>query len=273
MRLRHPDGSLLHLAYCSNVHPADDLDGVAAQLERYAARVRARLDVPVLGVGPVGRRAGARHRCRRASARATRPPGSRSRHAERLSVPARSTLRWSSATCTGRIGRRTSGVQYTFGLAELLAVLLPAGIEEGSISTLPLGWREGLGRRRAGSRADCSRRPRLASSRRSTRARASASGSLWSRSPGARSRRSRRRATRWRGWRRSGSVSASMPAISRCSSRPRPMRSRGFATRACRSSRRRSRARFGFPTRRLRRGASCWHGSTSRGSCIRSASA
>ena len=51
MRLRHPDGSLLHLAYCSNVHPADDLDGVAAQLERYAARVRARLDVPVLGVG------------------------------------------------------------------------------------------------------------------------------------------------------------------------------------------------------------------------------
>ena len=51
VRLRHPDGSLLHLAYCSNVHPADDLDGVAAQLERYAARVRERLDVPVLGVG------------------------------------------------------------------------------------------------------------------------------------------------------------------------------------------------------------------------------
>ena len=51
MRLRHPDGSLLHLAYCSNVHPADDLEGVAAQLERYAARVRGALDVPVLGVG------------------------------------------------------------------------------------------------------------------------------------------------------------------------------------------------------------------------------
>src|SRR3712207_2016025 len=51
MRLRHRDGSLLHLAYCSNVHPADDLDGVALQLERYAARVREALDVPVLGVG------------------------------------------------------------------------------------------------------------------------------------------------------------------------------------------------------------------------------
>ena len=45
MRLRHADGSLLHLAYCSNVHPADDLDGVAAQLERYTARVREKLDV------------------------------------------------------------------------------------------------------------------------------------------------------------------------------------------------------------------------------------
>ena len=47
MRLRHPDGSLLHLAYCSNVHPADDLEGVAGQLERYAARGHPRgLEVP-----------------------------------------------------------------------------------------------------------------------------------------------------------------------------------------------------------------------------------
>ena len=38
---------------------------------------------------------------------------------------------------------------YTLGLAELLAVLLPAGIEEGSISTLPLGWREGWDESRA----------------------------------------------------------------------------------------------------------------------------
>ena len=77
VRLRHPDGSLLHLAYCSNVHPADDLDGVAAQLERYTARVRERLDVPVLGIGlwvaaPAladdGRRGPARRRSSRGSA-------------------------------------------------------------------------------------------------------------------------------------------------------------------------------------------------------------
>ena len=51
MRLRHPDGSLLHLAYCSNVHPADDLDGIAAQLERFPARVREALGVDRPGVG------------------------------------------------------------------------------------------------------------------------------------------------------------------------------------------------------------------------------
>ena len=72
MRLRHPDGSVLHLAYCSNVHPADDLDGVAAQLERYAGRVRERLDVPVLGVGlwvAAPALPGARARCARGSTR------------------------------------------------------------------------------------------------------------------------------------------------------------------------------------------------------------
>ena len=32
MRFRHPDGTTVHLAYCTNVHPAEDLDGVLAQL-------------------------------------------------------------------------------------------------------------------------------------------------------------------------------------------------------------------------------------------------
>ena len=74
MRLRHPDGSVLHLAYCSNVHPADDLDGVAAQLERYAARVRERLGVAGARRRPLG--GGARARRRRA--RGGRPAARRS---------------------------------------------------------------------------------------------------------------------------------------------------------------------------------------------------
>jgi sugar phosphate isomerase/epimerase len=143
MRLRHPDGSLLHLAYCSNVHPADDLDGVAAQLERYTARVRDRLGVERLGVGLwVAAPAVADHDA------AGRLKGQLDRlglevvtlngfpytafHAPVVKLGVYSPD-WTDAA------RR----DYTLGLARLLARLLPDDIEEGSISTLPLGWREG----------------------------------------------------------------------------------------------------------------------------------
>jgi sugar phosphate isomerase/epimerase len=142
VRLRHPDGSLLHLAYCSNVHPADDLDGIAQQLERYAARVRSRLDVPVLGVGLW-----------------VAAPALDVSAASRLAAQLQR-LRLEVVTLNGFPYRafhapvvkrdvywphwaQDERRSYTLGLAELLAVLLPAGIEEGSISTLPLGWREG----------------------------------------------------------------------------------------------------------------------------------
>ncbi len=142
MRLRHPDGSLLHLAYCSNVHPADDLDGVAAQLERYTARVRARLDVPVLGVGLW------------VAAPALNPDAAHrlSSHLDRLGLEVVTLNGFPYRAFHAPVVKRDvywphwaqdERRQYTLGLAELLAVLLPAGIEEGSISTLPLGWREG----------------------------------------------------------------------------------------------------------------------------------
>ncbi len=51
MRLLHPDGSVVHLAYCTNVHPAEDLPGIRAQLTGFAARVRDLLGVQRLGVG------------------------------------------------------------------------------------------------------------------------------------------------------------------------------------------------------------------------------
>ncbi len=142
MRLRHPDGSLLHLAYCSNVHPADDLDGVAAQLERYAARVRARLDVPVLGVGlwvaapalDIGSAGRLREQLDRLSLEVVTLNGFpyKAFHAPVV----KRDVYWPH---WAQDARR----EYTLGLAELLAVLLPADIDEGSISTLPLGWREG----------------------------------------------------------------------------------------------------------------------------------
>jgi sugar phosphate isomerase/epimerase len=141
MRLRHPDGSVLHLAYCSNVHPADDLDGVAAQLERYAARVRERLGVPVLGVGlwVAAPALGAEEAADRLRAQLDRlglevvtlngfPYTAFHADVVKLDVYRPN---WAD-------DRRRD---YTLGLARLLARLLPGDVRDGSISTLPLGWR------------------------------------------------------------------------------------------------------------------------------------
>ncbi|MEU1167595.1 hypothetical protein ABZ372_48070, partial [Streptomyces sp. NPDC005921] len=51
MRFRHQDGTVVHLGYCSNVHQAEDLEGVVAQLAQYAEPVRERLGVDRLGLG------------------------------------------------------------------------------------------------------------------------------------------------------------------------------------------------------------------------------
>ncbi len=143
MRLRHADGSLLHLAYCSNVHPADDLDGVSAQLERYTARVRERLDVPVLGIGLW------------VAAPALADEAAAQRLAEqlqRLNLEVVTLNGFPYTAFHAPVVKRDvywpnwSGderVDYTVGLARLLARLLPDDVESGSISTLPLGWREG----------------------------------------------------------------------------------------------------------------------------------
>ncbi len=138
MRLRHPDGSLLHLAYCSNVHPADDLDGIAAQLERFPARVREALGVDRLGVGmwvaapalPGAERL--RERLDALGLEVVTLNGFpyRAFHAEVVKLDV---YRPNWATDARR--------DYTLGLARLLAQLLPDDVDEGSISTLPLGWR------------------------------------------------------------------------------------------------------------------------------------
>jgi sugar phosphate isomerase/epimerase len=141
MRLRHPDGSLLHLAYCSNVHPADDLDGVAAQLERYAARVRERLDAPVLGVGlwvaaPALADTAAADRLRAQLDRLG---------LEVVTLNGFPYTAFHAPVVKLEVYRPNWADEqrrdYTLGLARLLARLLPDDVAEGSISTLPLGWR------------------------------------------------------------------------------------------------------------------------------------
>jgi sugar phosphate isomerase/epimerase len=143
VRLKHADGSLLHLAYCSNVHPADDLDGVSAQLERYTARVRSKLDVPKLGIGLW------------VAAPAVADEAAASRLAEqleRLSLEVVTLNGFPYKAFHADVVKRDvywphwaqdARRDYTLGLARLLTRLLPDDVEEGSISTLPLGWREG----------------------------------------------------------------------------------------------------------------------------------
>ena len=51
MRLRHPDGTVVHLGYGTNVLPAEDVDGLIAQVGTYGDRLRQHLRATI-GVAP-----------------------------------------------------------------------------------------------------------------------------------------------------------------------------------------------------------------------------
>ena len=134
------------IAYCTNVHPAEDLAGVVAQLDRYAVPVREELGVDSLALGlwlaePVARGLAEDPAARRglAAELAARglevstlnafPYGGFHHEVVKHSVYL---PRWTDP-------RRTS---YTLACATVLADLLPDSASCGSISTLPLAWRE-----------------------------------------------------------------------------------------------------------------------------------
>ncbi|MFI7135609.1 metabolite traffic protein EboE [Nonomuraea sp. NPDC050153] len=147
MRLRHPDGSTVHLAYCTNVHPAEDLPGIHGQLSGIAARVRNLLGTERLGLGL--------WLSQHAAADLLAGPGELAGLRERLT-----TLGLEVVTLNGFPYRGfhdeivkyrvyapdwadAERLRYTLGLAEILAALLPDDVTEGTISTLPLAWRTG----------------------------------------------------------------------------------------------------------------------------------
>src|SRR3982074_3639123 len=51
MRFQHPDGTVVHAAYCTNVHPAEDFDGGLGEFDRFSEPVRDRLEIDSLGLG------------------------------------------------------------------------------------------------------------------------------------------------------------------------------------------------------------------------------
>ncbi|WP_431727611.1 metabolite traffic protein EboE [Verrucosispora sp. TAA-831] len=145
MRLRHPGGRTVHLGYCTNVHAAEDLAGIVAQLDRYAVPVRETLGGDLLGLGlwlaaPV-------------AAELAADPDARRRLRTELTVRGLEVVTlngfpyaaFQAPVVKGAVylpdwtdARR---LRYTLDLARVLADLLPDDAVRGSVSTLPLAWR------------------------------------------------------------------------------------------------------------------------------------
>ncbi|WP_229076837.1 metabolite traffic protein EboE [Actinoplanes sp. DH11] len=135
----------MHLSYCTNVHPAEDLDGIVAQFDTYAVPVREHLREDRLGLGlwlaaPV------------AAALAEDPAlRRRLRHeldARGLEVVTLNGFPYSAFQAPvvkhavyHPDWTTPDRLDYTLNLARVLVDLLPDHAERGSISTLPLAWR------------------------------------------------------------------------------------------------------------------------------------
>lgn len=136
----------MELSYCTNVHPAEDLDGIVAQLDGHAGPIREAAGLAALGVGlwlpaDVARRLAERPEERERLRAALWRNGLvlstvnafpyRGFHDDVVKL-AVYRPDWTTA----------ERVRHTKDCATVLADLLAPGAN-GSISTLPLGWREG----------------------------------------------------------------------------------------------------------------------------------
>ncbi|QYX76316.1 metabolite traffic protein EboE [Streptomyces akebiae] len=145
MRFRHPDGSTVHLAYCTNVHPAETLDGVLAQLRDHCEPVRRRLGRDRLGIGLwLARDAAAALVTDPSALRGLRTELDR-RGLEVVTLNGFPYQGFGAEEVKYRVYRPDwadpERLDHTTSLARVLAQLLPDDVTEGTISTLPLAWR------------------------------------------------------------------------------------------------------------------------------------
>ncbi|GAA2302994.1 metabolite traffic protein EboE [Streptomyces kunmingensis] len=145
MRFRHPDGSTVHLAYCTNVHPAETLDGVLAQLRDHCEPVRKRLGRDRLGIGLwLARNAARTLTTDPAALRGLRAELDR-RGLEVVTLNGFPYEGFGAEEVKYRVYKPDwadpERLSHTIELARLLAALLPADVTDGTISTLPLAWR------------------------------------------------------------------------------------------------------------------------------------
>jgi len=181
MRLWHRDGQTVHLAYGTNVRHARDLRGILAQLDSDAVRVREALNLDLLDLGlwlaaPVASALASSYSLRvrlrselaarglevvtvngfpyrdpsptasstRGSGAVAPPsPGGRGTHAEEPAVAGSSrTLTAAKQAIYRPDWTERDRLQYTLDLARVLCDLMPDDAERGSVSTLPIAWRE-----------------------------------------------------------------------------------------------------------------------------------
>ncbi|GAQ63839.1 metabolite traffic protein EboE [Streptomyces scabiei] len=145
MRLRHPDGTTVHLGYCSNVHQAEDVDGVLAQLADHAEPVRERLGVDRLGIGL--------WLARDVVSELVAVPGEVKNLRGELAARGLETVTLNAFPYAGfhrEVVKKDvylpdwadeARLAHTLDCARVLAALLPDDAERGSVSTLPLAWR------------------------------------------------------------------------------------------------------------------------------------
>ncbi|QES44868.1 xylose isomerase [Streptomyces venezuelae] len=145
MRFRHPDGSTVHLAYCTNVHPAETLDGVLAQLRDHCEPVRRKLGRDRLGIGLwLAKDAAHSLVTDPAALRGLRTELDR-RGLEVVTLNGFPYEGFGAEQVKYRVYKPDwtdpERLSHTTELARLLAALLPDDVTEGTISTLPLAWR------------------------------------------------------------------------------------------------------------------------------------
>ncbi|MER5219529.1 metabolite traffic protein EboE [Streptomyces flaveus] len=145
MRFRHPDGSTVHLAYCTNVHPAETLDGVLAQLRDHCEPVRRRLGRDRLGIGLWLAKDAAHALVSDPSALRRLRTELDTRGLEVVTLNGFPYEGFGAEEVKYRVYKPdwadAERLEHTTALARVLAGLLPDDVTEGSISTLPLAWR------------------------------------------------------------------------------------------------------------------------------------
>ncbi|MEU0429578.1 metabolite traffic protein EboE [Streptomyces canus] len=145
MRFRHPDGTTVHLAYCTNVHPAETLDGILAQLRDHCEPVRRRLGRDRLGIGLWLARDAAHALVSDPSALRDLRTELDRRGLEVVTLNGFPYEGFGAEEVKYRVYKPDwadpERLDHTTALARVLTGLLPDDVTEGSISTLPLAWR------------------------------------------------------------------------------------------------------------------------------------